>query len=84
MAELILKFRNSADSLARKRLLDGLPELIPGVRVQPLFEGETDPELASLYRVTLASPDQLSPALRILQESPAVEYAHEPRPRELR
>jgi hypothetical protein len=59
-----LKFRDSASDDDRRRVLDDLEA------AEPLFPGEEDPELSSLY---VAETDEHR--LAALQGSPAVEFA---------
>jgi len=58
-------------------VLEQVIERHPDVQVQPLFPDDTDPEMATLYVITLPE-SKAEPLLAELNNERAVEYAHIP------
>jgi hypothetical protein len=74
-----LKFVPGAASEERLRELAQMPGV---AKVEPLFPGESQPDLASLMVVDV-DEDKLDQALPDLRARPDVEYIEEPAPRKL-
>jgi hypothetical protein len=74
---VVVKFRRKAAQTKRCAELAGLvgPDL---AAAEPLFPGETEPELASLFQVTLRQRAKVRDVVGRLQRDKRVEYAHEP------
>ena len=80
MAELpvvVVKFRRKALQTKRCAELAGL--LGEDLKAaEPLFPGDAEPALASLFQVTLRPTASIRKLLGRLQSDKRVEYAHEP------
>ncbi len=80
MAELpvvVVKFRRKAAQGKRCQELKGL--LGSDLKAaEPLFPGDSEPELASLFQVTLRPSAQVRKVVGRLQGDERVEYAHQP------
>jgi hypothetical protein len=71
---LEFKFRDSTSPDHRKKVVDEVAKL-GAEKVEPLFPGEQDPELASLYKAE-GVPDEVSDTVvSKLEKHEAVEYA---------
>ena len=66
------KFREDTSPSERERLLDRLRGTAD--EIEPLFPGETDPELSALYTARLSKRDGAE-ALDLLRSSTAIEFA---------
>lgn len=74
---VVVKFRRKAAQTKRCAELEGLV----GADLQaaePLFPGEKEPELASLFQLTLRPRAKVSDVVGRLQRDKRVEYAHQP------
>jgi hypothetical protein len=72
-----VKFRRKAAQSKRCAELEGLlgADL---EAAEPLFQGEKEPDLASLFQVTLRPRAKIREVVERLQCDERVEYAHEP------
>jgi hypothetical protein len=78
---VIVKFRRAAEASGRcARLARLLGEDLLGA--EPLFPDERDPELASLFQLTLRGQTSVARVIGSLAADREVEYAHEPAQRE--
>lgn len=77
MAAVIVKLkaeRTPADAAAVVRSIVG-----PALRtIEPLFPDNPDPELATMFTLTLARPGARSRVVAALEKDPRIEYAHTP------
>jgi hypothetical protein len=76
---LEFKFRESAPPGRRKLVVDEMAKL-GAKKVEPLFPGEKDPELASLYKAEDVPDELTETVLSKLNRHDAVEFA-EPTPK---
>ena len=67
------KFRPDATEQARRKALMQLQK--SGVTFQPIFPGETDPELASMFAADLDDPKAEAELLRSLNASKLIAFA---------
>jgi hypothetical protein len=74
MTTLRLKLRDDAGDEARDDVVAGLERL--GGTVEPLFPGDADPELATLFTVSV-DDDSATQAVSLLARSRAVEFAEQ-------
>jgi hypothetical protein len=74
MTTLRLKLRDDAGEDARGDVVAGVERL--GATVEPVFPGETDAELATLFTVTVAD-DEATQVVSFLARSRAVEFAEQ-------
>ena len=74
---VVVKFRRKASQPKRCAELAGLlgDDL---AAAEPLFPGDAEPELASLFQVTLRPKASVPELIGRLQRDARVEYAHEP------
>ena len=74
---VVVKFRRKAAQTKRCAELEGL--LGADLKAaEPLFPGESEPDLASLFQVTLRPSAKVRDVVGLLQSDKRVEYAHEP------
>ena len=74
---LIVKFQRFADQTERcTKLLELAGD--ESASVEPLFPGEEEPELGSLFQLTVDARTDLKGLLAALDREDEVEYAHEP------
>ena len=79
---VIVKFRHMAEQKKRcTQLCEWVGPEFAGA--EPLFPDETEPELGSLFQVTLSSAAKVPVILESLSVEKDVEYAHEPATRSL-
>ncbi len=68
------KFREATDAGQRKRVIEKVRG--KGRKIEPLFPGEKDPELASLYRVEgVEDRPAQQEVVSMLEDDDAVEFA---------
>lgn len=76
-AAIMLKFCKSANQAARMRELESwLGEQL--VKSNPLFPGDEDEQLSTVFEIYLRDPSEAKAIARELAEKEEVEYAHEP------
>jgi hypothetical protein len=74
---VVVKFRRTAPQPKRCAELAGI--LGDDLRAaEPLFPGESEPELASLFQITLRPSASVGDVVGRLQGDARIEYAHEP------
>jgi hypothetical protein len=74
MTTLRLKLRDDAGDDARGDVVAGLEKL--GATLEPLFPGDADPELSTLFTVSV-DDDHATQAISLLARSRAVEFAEQ-------
>ena len=77
----MVKFRDTAGADVRAEVIRELSTRFPGSAFDPVFAGEEDPELASLFVLKLPAGSSIDAAALQLSKSPSVEYTHRPQPR---
>lgn len=80
---LIVKLRNRIPSGEGPMLIRSILDSATVDTIQPLFPGDPEAELATLFEVTLRPRASVDGAIAALKKHPRIQYAHSPQERTL-